>query len=469
MTQAPQPYILRPYQKQTISLVRVAFTTHRRVVLVLPTGSGKTVIGAAVMALSYAKGARCLFLVHREELLLQAAEKIQAAALNFGVIKAGYKEARSHAIQIASVQTLNRRAMPRADLVICDEAHRRDHAKITKHYPEAFILGLTATPERMGGQRLTGEYDFIVQGTSYSELLQAGYIVPARVFAPPPPSLAGVGIKGGDWDPDQAARVMLQRHVTGGIVSNWTQSCAGATTIAYASNIAHANALTSEFQAHGARAEVVTGETPREVRASILDLARRGTIQVVVNVGVFTEGLDLPEARVIIMARPTLSLPLYMQMAGRGCRPLPGKTEYRIYDHAANVYFHGAPDRDRPWSLEGRPQRKSTSAAKHIRSCPRCHYVYATGAGVAGCPMCGHRATPRITKYVAGTLQEVDPATVDICVQRLSAAQREKARLEIVARKYNLSRAWIDRKLASWHETQAQKMLAGSTPAEDLW
>lgn len=403
---------LRGYQQRAIDDLRDAYRSGARApLLVLPTGGGKTIIFSTIAASAAAKGNRVLILVHRRELIHQASSKLSWIGLYHGIIAAGVP-ATDAPVQVASVQTLARR-LPRMDwqpgLIIIDEAHHAtagQWARILQHWPDAYRLGVTATPCRLDGRGLRSAFDAMVLGPSVADLVFTGHLSPARIYAPPMVAdLAGVRSRGGDYANDQAAAAMDRPTVTGDAISHYQRIAAGQQAIAFCCNVKHAVSVCDAFKTAGILAQLLLGNTPDREQV-VEDFAAHRT-RVLVTVDVVSEGFDVPAASCAILLRPTQSLGLYLQQVGRVLRPSPGKDAAVILDHVGNVNRHGFPDDPRDWSLDDRMKRTRGTPAPSVRTCQQC---FAAFKPAPQCPVCGHQCTPiksRVIRQLAGELQEL--------------------------------------------------------------
>jgi DNA repair protein RadD len=422
MSAAPE---LRPYQREVIAQINTKIGAgKRRILLVAPTGAGKMVIAADIVAKSVARGERVLFLAHRRELIKQTSAKLFAVGVDHGLLLPGYAPRLGEAVQVASITTLLSRALrtasiklPRADLVIVDEAHHaraRTYELLLEAYPEAVVIGMTATPCRKDGRGLGTAFDVLVECPPIAELITAGYLVPSRFYAPTRPDLSGVPVKGGDYAESQLAERMDKPVLVGDIVSHWHKLGERRRTVVFASGVAHSLHLRDEFRRSGVLAEHIDGSTPFEERDKILIRLAAGTVDLVCNAMVLTEGWDQPEVSCLVLARPTKSLGLYRQMVGRVLRPASGKVDAVILDHAGAVFSNGFPEDPIIWNLaeDHRAENAAHNARRMYRApaltiCPECAAVRFEGRP---CALCGWRTRPKpIAVHVAdGELGQVD-------------------------------------------------------------
>jgi len=406
---------LRPYQHKAITDLRAAYRSGARApLLVAPTGAGKTVILAAIASSAVARDRQVLILVHRRELIRQASAKLTAAGVRHGVLAAGFPTMPA-SVQLASVQTLNKRLDYidcNPSLIIIDEAHHavsRTWAHLLRQWPNAYRLGVTATPCRLDGRGLSAAFDALVMGPSVQTLTSAGYLAPARIYAPPiVADLAGIRKRAGDFAVGESAAAMDRPSVTGDAISHYQRLAAGQQAIAFCCNIAHAESVAASFNAAGIKAATLLGSHRPGVRDQVVVDFARGRLQVLVTVDVVSEGFDIPAAGCAILLRPTQSLSLYMQQVGRVLRPAAGKAAAIILDHVGNVNRHGFPDDRHCWTLDDGIRRAAAGpAAPSVRTCPAC---YAAFKPAPICPCCGHEQPPskaRALQQVDGDLKEL--------------------------------------------------------------
>lgn len=382
----------RDYQTVAENELRAAVRAGlMRVLLVSPTGSGKTVMLKNIIKGAVAHGTPTLMIAHRKELIDQTSAKLDEDGIGHGVLMAKHPRARpAELVQVASVATLARRMdrLPPAGLLIIDEAHHaraETYGKLIEHYKDAPVIGATATPWRTDGKGLKELFDRVVVASTVRKLIDQGYLVHFDGFGFENPSLKDVSTLAGDYNELELAEQMNTAKLVGGIVERWVEHSFGRRTVAFSVNVAHSRAIVAAFQAHNVPAEHLDGKTPDDEREGILARLKSGETLVVSNCAVLTEGWDCPEAETAILARPTKSIVVYLQQAGRVLRPAPGKTTARIHDHAGVLLHHGLPDEDRDYSLESDVTRKRTQTGIH--QCPECLRI--GGALEARCT-CGH-------------------------------------------------------------------------------
>ena len=428
---------LRPYQAQAIDDLRNAYRSGSRApLLCLPTGGGKTVIFTAIAQAAAAKGNNVLILVHRRELLRQASAKLRAVGLPHSTIAAGLPLT-SDQVQVASVQTLIRRLSRfqwQPGLIIIDEAHHavsgNSWGKILAHWPDAFRLGVSATPCRLDGRGLGNAFDQLVLGPAVAQLTASGYLADARIYAPP--VLANLGqlhTRAGDYATDEAADAMDRPTVTGDAVDHYQRHAAGQPAIAFCCNTKHAASVARQFQAAGINAATLLGTNKPEERDQLVADLGSGALQVLVTVDVVSEGFDCPGASVAILLRPTKSESLYLQQVGRVLRPKPDGSKALILDHVGNVMRHGFPDDVREWSLsDGLRRTRASSAAPTVRTCPNC---YAAFKPQPVCPVCGTDCAPKAKRGMAqvdGELQQLRRESVRQRIAERTSHRREQGK-----------------------------------------
>lgn len=407
---------LRTYQSDVLARTTESFRRgHKRPLIVVPCGGGKTVMFASMAESSQRKGKTVWFLVHRRELLDQTIDTFNRFDIHCESIHIG---------MVATVANQPDR-LPRPDFIIFDEGHHASAAtwtKITEAHPDAFIAGLTATPCRLDGKPLGAVYDDMIVGITAQELIHQGYLAPYRYYAPAVTDLSALKRRGKDYDAEQAAQLLSERAVFGDVIRHYSEHADGLQAICYCTTINHSKATADAFCAAGIAAIHFDGETPKRERADIIRRYRAGEIRVLCNVDLISEGFDCPDCECCILLRPTMSTALFIQQSMRALRPKPGKTAI-ILDHVNNYQRHGLPDDDRAWSLTDTvkpPKQYGDDGKLLVRQCPMCYYTYK--AGPACCPNCGYKAEP--------TAQEIKNVR-EIRLQEIKNRRIEQARQNV--------------------------------------
>lgn len=412
--------VLRPYQRKQVGEVAAALQTgHRRIVAQAPTGSGKTHKIAAIAAAACQHALRVLILATRTRLVRQIHDRLGEFGVHHGVIAAPLPHLRNNAltVQVASVDTLYRRAvvdkrmpLPPADVVIFDEAHLAgadSRLAILDAYPQAIRIGMTATPARKSGRGLGAVFDCLILGPSVLELIAAGMLVRPRVFNTPIVSTAELEAvpkdAANDFQPKALGALLSRPKLVGDVVSNWLRIAAGKRTLCFAVSKAHGAQLAQEFTQAGVAAELITDADPESTREEVIARLEGGQTQVLVNCFLMSYGVDLPTVECIVLARPTRSVVMYLQMVGRGMRPAPGKADFLLIDHGRVVESLGLPHAPREWTLdegrniniEAREQLARKASEEKPRTCPECHHMWLVSEMGEACRECGWVPAPR--------------------------------------------------------------------------
>lgn len=400
---------LRPYQTDAVNKIREAFRTNRRVLFQLPTGGGKTIIFCHITRESVRKNKTVLILVHRQELLRQTAAKLAQWGVPYSTIESGKPTSNDWPVHIAMVQTAARRELPKYDLIICDEAHHAvagSWANIIEQQPQAYLLGVSATPCRMDGKGLKHAFDVLIEGVTMRQLINDAHLCEPKIYASSIADLTGVRSVAGDYNRADLEAALLKSRITGDAVSEYRQYADGLPAICFCVSVAHAQATAQAFSAAGYRAAVVDGNMDDVKRKELINGLTTGEVQVLTSCDIVSEGTDIPSVAAAILLRPTKSEALYLQQVGRALRPMDGKPYAIILDHAGNVFRHGMPTAQREWTLEGRDKISRQKTAEAVRQCKMCYSVHQA----AVCPECGAPAPlkPRQLKKIAGQLVPIE-------------------------------------------------------------
>lgn len=361
----------RAYQQDLVREVIVSFNSGTRTaVLQMGTGAGKTHTAADLIRYAVGRGHRVVFAAHLDQLVGDTQTRLTRAGVRAGFVQAGRPVDAAAPVQVCSLGTLHARGeRPDARLVILDECHRvmgPTVRAILEAYPLAWILGLTATPQRGDGKPLGAVFQKLIFGPSNRWLTEHGFLVPIDVLAAAP------GVT------DALAECP---------VAAYAREAPGKRAIVFAASIAHARELAAKYTASGYPARLILGSTPREEREQLRAACEAGTVPVLVGVGVFIEGFDLPAIEVVVLARPFSVVGAFLQAIGRGARPSPatGKARCLVLDLRGSVHDHGLPDEDRTWSLTGTACAR-TETMTALRRCTECLAVFRPARV---CPRCG--------------------------------------------------------------------------------
>lgn len=416
---------LYPDQQAVYNATRGALRHHRRVLVQLPTGAGKTALAAAMTKAAADKGTCVFFLVHRVELIRQTALTFQKAGIEFGIISSQYPFRPGMNVYICGIDSLRRRLkngnIPTPKLLFVDEAHHgmsKTWAATMDHYPNAYIVGLTATPHRLDGKGLSGQFDVMVRGLTVAELIEQDRLSDYDLYAPSTPDVTGVHKRAGDFAKGEIAEIMDTSKIIGNIVGNWRKYAGGKRTIGFAASIKHSLHMVDAFNQGGIAAAHLDGKSQERDRAQTAQDFADGKIQVLWNVDLFGEGYDLAAQAgrpvtvdAVIQARPTQSLSLHLQQVGRALRVKSDGSKAVILDHAGNAMRHGLPDDEREWNLHGAQKGDKSNSSEQdgvaIKQCSECFYVHRPAPQ---CPSCGHiyEITGRKIDEVEGELTKVD-------------------------------------------------------------
>lgn len=411
---------LRWYQSGGVEEIETALQQVRSLVACAPTGSGKTVMMTEMTRRAVERRERVTIMEPREELLGQMCEKLDhIGIMNYGVIKAGMQASLYRPIQVASVDTLvsrtirsKRMQLPPADLVLLDEAHlyqTPQRTALTEMYPSAKIVGFTATPARNDGRALGMQFERLIEIVSVRRLIDEGFLITPTYYAPSKPDLERIHIVAGEYNTREAGEAM--EPLLGDIVETWLKRAGGRRTVVFASQVSHSVWLAKRFRENGVMAEHCDATSDPQTRREIFSRFRKGETQVLCNVNLASYGFDLPALDCVVLARPTRSLTLFLQMVGRGMRPYPGKSDFLVLDHAGNLYEHGFAEEERLWTLDGvkRVDRKGRVLGKRNPNIPRnltCPQCKAVFCGTLTCPECRFAFEPKALgfKVVDGEL-----------------------------------------------------------------
>ena len=395
---------LRPYQRDLLGETEESLSApNARVMMQLPTGGGKTHIAAALLSERLKDGRKAAWLTHRRELAGQTEGMLRQAGIpatpNIRWSPGIEAPTIANGVVILMAQTVSRRTAKTNvwdvydsnDILIIDEAHHAaadGWARAIDQWP-GLVLGMTATPWRLSQKEgFDHLFDGLVCGPQVAALQADGWLCRARVSSPPEGEriLGGQVTLTGDYSEPGIELANEDSEVwTAGALRFWQKHGENRQTVVYAVSVRHARNLADVFNDVGIPTGVLLGDTPNTERDDLIERFKSGSLKVLVNVAVATEGFDLPDAACIVLTRPTMSLSLYLQMVGRGLRPKPDGCDCVVLDMAGNSFRHGLPEEDREWSLK--PRGASPDGEHPVVHCPVCEAV--SPAASHYCGNCG--------------------------------------------------------------------------------
>jgi superfamily II DNA or RNA helicase len=423
---------LYPDQLVWVKGISDAFCTSRSVLGVAITGFGKTVSFVDMAKRASARGKRVLIVAHRIEIVRQIGLALARAGVPFGWVYAGMKPDPDQMVQVGMILTaVSRHEKMRApDVIIVDEAHHAtasSYRKLLAFWPRAFVLGVTATPQRTDGTGLGDIFGAMVVGPDMRELIARGRLSNFRYLAPPQRvDLANVEVRAGDYASEQLAAAMDQAAVTGDAIAHYARYLNGRPAIAFCASVVHAEHVAAEFRAAGWRAESVDGGTDELVRSDRIAAIGDGRLNVLTSCDIISEGTDIPAVAGALLLRPTKSLIIYLQQIGRVLRLKPDGSDAVILDHVGNVFQHGMPDEPRQWTLKGTKGQRQ--AVPEVRQCPKC---FACHAPAPRCPQCQHVYEAAKPRRVAP--ERVDGELGDVTADQIKARRAAELKAQIAA------------------------------------
>ncbi len=384
---------LKPLQEFMLSETRKAFSTSKRIILQAATGSGKTIIAAQIAKNALAKGKTVMFIADRIVLVQQTSDVFQFYMIPHGVIQSHHDRFDiQQPCQICSIQTLARRGAPKSDVIIIDECHVlfESHQRIMNDNPEAYILGLSATPYTRG---LGKWFDRHIQPVSMKKLIAENYLVPFTIYGPAVADLSKLKVKAGEYTEDSLSEVYDKADIISDVVRTWQRLAKGKKTIIFGCSVAHIKHIVERFNAIGVSAAEVNYRTGDLDKKEELQKFADDQTTVLCSVELLTKGFDSPAVEVCMMAVATKSITKWIQATGRALRTSEGKKEALIIDLGGNAERLGFPDDFQMDELDsGKKQKKSEHEYKPKlpRVCSSCDFVIPVG--VRQCPACGHIA-----------------------------------------------------------------------------
>lgn len=493
LMQGKLPKTLRPYQQRAIVEIRAKVLMGvKRILCVAPTAAGKMFILASIIRSATLP---VLFVGHRKEILDQCVSQLADQGItHVGVIRGDDERYDpSASVQVCSISTISRRDKPfvgKQIIIIIDEAHRAgsdSYRDLLEIWPDAIVIGFTATPVRLDGRPLGGDlFEELVQVATYAELLKhPDWLVAPDVFAGSEQAdLSRVRRAGSDFDEDQLAGVMRADRLEGDVVKNWLArahmhpvfNAQGARvpnewvagerrrTIVFAVNVAHSVSLAERFGRAGVRVAHLDGNTPERERESVLRALSNGDLEVVTNCLVAVEGLDVPSIKCVVSARPTQSVTVWRQCCGREMRPWNNVTPL-LLDHAGNFDRLGCPFEDVAWSLKDRPKR--ARGQELMRKCPACGgYV---GLSKTVCPLCGAELPRAETRALAETDDELRQRQTEPEALRWAFFWQQVVKAKSKGFKPGFASALYKERYGNWPPRHWSEQIKAQFATDSLW
>ena len=363
---------LREYQERFINNIAAKLRIHRKVVAQLATGGGKTVCFAEICDRYCAKSTQdVLILVHREELLTQAAK-----AINLPVQKvvAGMKTIPPARVYVAMVESAHKRLhlFENIGMVIVDECHIGNFTKVIDHFKEQYIIGFTATPlAAKKTNPLRNYFDDIVCGIDIPDLIEQGFLAPEQTYSSSSiVERAKLKMKAGEFDASQMGAMYKEPKYIDTTIKAYQKHSLGRKTIIFNCNVEHSQAVNAAFIEAGFNSRHLDATSTDRVET--LEWFANTPDAILNNIGIATTGFDQPDIETVIVNKATASMPLWLQMCGRGARPHPIKLAFTIIDLGGNCLTHGSWAASRNWENIFHNPKKPGAGVAPVKECPKC-------------------------------------------------------------------------------------------------
>ncbi|MFL2080355.1 DEAD/DEAH box helicase family protein [Latilactobacillus sakei] len=430
-------YQLHPYQMKLVEQAREELKKgNKSCLLVSPAGSGKSVVIAEIARLTTLKGGRVMFMVHRQELINQIMESFKANSVDLNLCT------------VMTVGKIRNRLdkLPRPNLIITDETHHslaKTYRDIYDYYANVPRLGFSATPWRLNGKGLGDVYDAMIEGPDVQWLIDNHYLAPFDYYSVNLIDESKLSKSStGDYS-NKSIDEAVGHTIYGDVIKTYRDKVDGQQAIIYAHSIAFSKQIAQQFKDAGINAAHCDSKTPQRERDRIMSDFKKGTLKVLSNVDLISEGYNVPDCSCVIMLRPTESLVLFIQQSMRCMRFKPDK-QATIIDHVANYTRFGLPNTPHKWTLKDREKKKkstNTAVETPIKQCAFCFAVIPAQSKI--CPLCGH---------------EIEIVQTEIKVD-------EKARIEKIESNFKLQADYIVTKkiseLKSYEELKAYAKARG--------
>ena len=435
---------LRPYQEKTVQSLRQKMSIGmKRLIMALTTGGGKTVIFCYMISKALDRGKKCLILTHRTELLTQAGGTLESFGLVPEVVNPkNRKLSFNKMLYVAMTKTVMSRIekdgykewLNSFDLIIVDESHLQDFNPLLKYInPNTYVIGATATPERKGNQTSLDEfYQGIVNEITITELIELGYLSKPNSFGVNI-DLSKIKTKAGDYDNEMLGDYFNKTELYKGVYDNYQRLTPNKKAIVFSPNISASKKLVDELGLKGLPIKHIDGNTPATERKLILKWFKETPNALLSNVGILTAGFDEPSIEVVILYRATKSLPLFLQMGGRGGRTTPTKKAFTILDFGNNIQRLGFWEDEREWTLKKKEKVKGLAPVKD------CKCGALLRLSLMTCPYCGHIfPPPKVKETIEVILEELKKDDI-----RLFKQYEKFIKLELRATNKGFKKGWV--------------------------
>lgn len=375
---------LRDYQLELIEGVYNAMRkSKKRIMVVSPAGSGKTVTMSEIARRATKKKNRVLFVVHRVEIVHQVRQTFIANDVDMNYCEVGMIQTITNKVKKDKVK--------KPTTILIDEAHHslsKSYKDVLDTFPNAVVLGFTATPTRLSNNGFTDVFEELILGKTVQWLIDNERLAPFKYYSV---NLMDSDIlthnSTGDFNNESITKAM-QKTIYGDVIDNYRKFAEGKKTIIYTHSVESSINVCERFVTEGYQALQVDGKTPKQQRELAMQMFREGKVNILVNAELYGEGVDVPDCECVILLRPTESLTLFIQQTMRAMRYQPNKQAI-IIDHVGNWYRHGLPDTEHDWQeyFEGIKKKGKSNDATPIKECPECYTVIESAYTI--CPECG--------------------------------------------------------------------------------
>jgi len=449
---------LYDYQKKLIGALRDSFLNgNKKVVLCAPTGAGKTIMFSYMIAEHLKKGGKVLVLTDRKKLLNQASSSFDYFGVSPEHITADTKTIPESSCTVAMIETIYRRReqytefIKSCSLIVIDEAHKTCFEKLFPYFnPDSFVIGATATPFRKGGQSSMDDfYSDMIQDVDTPDLIAINKLSKCRTFGIDVP-LAHVKKTGGDYDTASLGKMYDQNKIYDGVAKNYLKHTPDTKAICFASSIESAERLYHELMEKGIQAFLIHSKKDDKVNDGILeyfDNCPPNEANILINVGILTAGYDCPDIQTVILYRATTSLPLFLQMVGRGSRITANKESFFLLDFGNNIKTHNFWEAPRVWDLK--KKRKKLGVAP-IKECPKCESYLPSSAKV--CDYCEYEFKETEEEKIKREIAELKELSRGEILEHAKAAEiKEKV---LLCKEKIISPFWVLHQMSDKQEAR---------------